>query len=88
MVAGGSKREKTITVQVSLNEVGGLEVTIEPYLDGELLSSQVRVVDSSVSSINIQVKGIAGKKRLDVKFNNVPKKSYVLDFDAGNYVEL
>lgn len=88
-VTGGSKREKTIVVSVELK---GLpysgDVIFKPYIDGVLKADMVKTIDPSyVSIINLNINGITGIKRLDVKVNDQLYKTYEVNFDENSYRE-
>lgn len=88
-VAGGTSREKTITVVVDFSEYRQFtsDITIKPYLDGELLNDKVKTVDRSITVVNINITG-KGIKQLRVKLNNEVFKTYKLDFTSGTVIEL
>ena len=88
-VTGGTNREKTIVVKVTIIDCGPYEgeVSIAPYLNGTLLSNQVKKVDESFEYVNILVKG-TGLATLTVKINNKAIKNYTINFDKGNYSQI
>lgn len=88
-VAGGQSRERTMVIQIVITGlVSGNEVVIEPYVDGILMSNQVKKIDPQIIGIvYISVKGREGKKRLDVKIGDSLTKTYEINFDSGEYVE-
>lgn len=88
-VAGGSDREKKVTVTVDYTNDAKFtgNVTITPYLDGELLSSQEQTVDSSVTVVYIRLSG-RGMASLRVKINGVLIKNYSVNFDNSSYTEV
>ena len=87
-VAGGSSRERNIGVKVNLTEYKDLagDILIEPYLDGVLIQSQIKTVDSSISEVTIFVKG-RGMGMLKVKIASQFTKFYSINFETGSYVE-
>ena len=88
-VTGGTSRESTIIVVVDYSNDKRFndDVTIKPYLNGELIRSQVRTVDCSVTRVNLNVSG-RGTAKLKVKINNDIVKLYDLNFDAGTYTSI
>ena len=87
-VAGGTKREKTIRVQVDIPDVFNEDIIIKAYVDGQLDSSLSTTVDSSVRVKYMDVRGTSGIKQLRVKLNNTVIIDYELDFDSGSYVKI
>ena len=85
-VTGGTNREKSVVVKVVISDCGPFsrDVSITPYLDGVLLSNQVKTVDESLEYVNISIRG-TGLALLTVKINNVAVKSYTINFDKGTY---
>lgn len=88
-VAGGSGRSEVIvTVEVFFPEGLCGDVTVKPFLEGELLSSSITTVDAMVKMVKIPVRGKSGSKTLEVKLNNTIIMNYVVNFDNGTYTEI
>ena len=85
-VAGGSGREKTVRLTVNLPSTNNLnKVTV--FIDGTLESSLCNEYDSCIETIYLEVKGTVKSKIVEVKVNNLPYKSYTVDFEKGTYQE-
>lgn len=85
-VAGGLGRQRTVIVEITIPNFS-IDVTLKFYLDGELLSSKTKTVDSLVRNYTLQLSG-SGEKILKVKFNDQATKTYLINFDLGTYSEI
>ena len=88
-ITGGSSKESLISVVVdySSDRKFNEDITIKPYLNGELQRDKVRTVDCSITNVTLSFHG-KGVANLKVKINNDIIKLYKLDFDKGTYSEL
>ena len=82
-VAGGSTESQiTLILDLSQEKLLSGDITIKPYVNGELKTSMIKVVDESVTSVSFVFKG-RGKVEVKFKINEDIFKYYELDFDAG-----
>lgn len=84
-VAGGSRRGDSMKIVVEVPELATNDIKVLPYLDGELLTSMVKVIDSCVREVTFSLSS-SGIKQFRVKFNNVIK-DYEINFDDGTYFQ-
>lgn len=87
-VAGGSGREKTITLTVELPQLSGSNNKLFVYIDGSLETSLTKDIDSYMKTVYIAIKGVEGNKSVKIKINSVDYKNYVVNFDSSEYKEL
>ena len=60
-------------------------VTIKPYLDGQLQSNQIKIVDASAIPFVYLTFNGSGMMDLKVKIEDTVVIGYVLDFDKKSY---
>ena len=84
-VTGGIRKEKTITVEIKVSGHFDRDITVKPYIDGQIQISLVKIVDMSTEYIHMNFKGSTGTKLLKVKLNDTVILNYELNFDTGTY---
>lgn len=87
VVAGGTRREKTITISVPLMETKE-EKEIDVYVDGLIDSSLTTTLNGLVTLTTIRVKGTSGNSEVTIRINGLFYKKYTVDFETGNYSEV
>ncbi len=84
-LSSGEKKEKSLTVTITLPESSG-NVKVSAYVDGTYLSS--KTVDTEVvNKTSFKIKGTTGIKEVKIKLNDIDYKSYELNFDKDTVTE-
>lgn len=84
-IAGGSRRDGSISIVVEVPKLAANDITVTPYLEGELLTSMIKIIDSCVREVTFNLSS-SGVKQFRVKFNEVIK-DYEINFDNKTYFQ-
>lgn len=87
-VVGGGGDSKTVTIPLTLPQFSGNSYKITVYVDGQLQDSLTKTVDPIIEVVNISFNGSRGCISVTVKINDIPYKSYSVNFDNRSYYEI